>query len=80
MLEGSQEYTSLEEEAQEYFNKSCVTFSQPPTGKIVLDLIKNLEYDIDELKAEGNSLPPPDGTFYLFFSCVCMCMCVLASL
>lgn len=63
LLEGSQEYKRLEEVAKDYF-KSHVNTSQPPTGQLILDLLKDIEFDVEEMKKSENSLPPSDGNFY----------------
>uniref|UniRef100_A0A1B6D498 Uncharacterized protein n=1 Tax=Clastoptera arizonana TaxID=38151 RepID=A0A1B6D498_9HEMI len=62
LLEGSKEYSRLEELAKVYY-KEHVTVYQPPKGKIILDLLKNIEYE--ELKQSENVLPPSDDDSWL---------------
>lgn len=60
LLEGSQEYVSLEQAAREYFQSHSIQ-SQPSTGQLILDLLNTLDLDIDEMKKGEAGLPPSDG-------------------
>ncbi|XP_054288153.1 protein ecdysoneless-like isoform X1 [Macrosteles quadrilineatus] len=64
LLEGSQEYSRLEEEAKEYFRSHCVQ-SQPAIGQIVLDLLREIDVDIEELRKNESTLPPSDDDSWL---------------
>lgn len=68
LLEGSQEYVSLEQAAREYFQSHSIQ-SQPSTGQLILDLLNTLDLDIDEMKKGEAGLPPSDGNVYCLDPC-----------
>lgn len=69
LLEGSQEYVSLEQAAREYFQSHSIQ-SQPSTGQLILDLLNTLDLDIDEMKKGEAGLPPSDGNVSCLMSIV----------
>lgn len=69
LLEGSQEYASLEQAAREYFQSHSIQ-SQPSTGQLILDLLNTLDLDIDEMKKGEAGLPPSDGNVSCLMSIV----------
>lgn len=70
LLEGSQEYVSLEQAAREYFQSHSIQ-SQPSTGQLILDLLNTLDLDIDEMKKGEAGLPPSDGNVSCLFHIYC---------
>jgi hypothetical protein len=71
-LEGSKDYQSLQEKAQEYYiNHRDSIHCERTVGQEILDLLNSIEYDVEEFKKAETSLPPADGkstmcTDYLF--------------
>ncbi|CAG2055579.1 unnamed protein product [Timema podura] len=66
LLEGSIGHTELLNKArQHYFDNRGALPCQAPAGQVVLDLLNSLEIDLEELRREEGSLPPPDDDSWL---------------
>ncbi|XP_013386077.1 protein ecdysoneless homolog [Lingula anatina] len=66
-LEGSKLYTQLLENAKRYFNKTINTddsFYDEP-GRQILDILNTVDINIEEMRKEGNQLPPEDDDSWL---------------
>lgn len=67
LLEGSQEYKRLENEAKEYY-RTHKCYSQPPLATKVVELLESIEVDEEGLKKAEASLPPPDDDSWMNIS------------
>lgn len=66
-MEGSKDYQSLLEKAQEYYiNHRDSVHCEPTVGQEILDLLNSTEYDVEEFKKAESSLPPADGMLAFF--------------
>lgn len=66
LLEHSNEYNDLLNKAKEYFTNNRDTMqSVPEIGGVVLNLMKTIEYDEEELEAEAKNLPKDDDESWL---------------
>lgn len=69
LLEHSQEYHNLLNNAKEYFKQHRDSFHYNPVlGQEILDLNKKLEYNIEDLKKSEEMLPPDDDDSWLNIS------------
>lgn len=69
LLEHSREYNDLLNKAKEYYiNHRDSMHYTPAIGQEVLELIKSLDYKIDELKQNEANLPPDDDDSWLNIS------------
>lgn len=66
LIENSKEYNDLLNKAKEYFisNQDSMQYGLS-VGQEILNLTKNLDYDLDELKEEQKSLPDDDDESWL---------------
>ncbi|KAF6202535.1 hypothetical protein GE061_002931 [Apolygus lucorum] len=64
LLEGCKEHQRLEKDAKEYYRNHAM-YSQPTTGQAVLDLLNSLEVDVEGMRRDGGSLPPPDDDSWM---------------
>lgn len=65
-LEHSREYVNLLTKAKEYFiNYRDSMYYSPLIGQEILDLMKNLEYNVEDYKNMGDNLPKEDDDSWL---------------
>lgn len=75
-MEGSKDYQSLLEKAQEYYiNHRHSIHCEPTVGEEILDLLNSIEYDIEEFKRAESSLPPADGKLILCIDYLLYLLC-----